>query len=89
MTEKNWRLISIVDLNDGQDFNNPCNADNIYTFTLGNKLYTHVGGDNCGDTESSSAVNWSFSADEKMISISGNDFVVSKLTEDSLVYKAI
>lgn len=84
LTQKNWKRISLIDLNDGQSLFEACATDDMYTFNTNGKFYYHPGTVKCG-LEAAHTDNWSFSAEDSL-KIGVTSYYISKLTEDTLTY---
>ena len=85
LTQKNWKIISIIDKSDGQQLFEACKADDLYTFTKSGARYYHTGVTIC-TSENSSATSWAFTPSQSGIIFGGNTYPLEKLTEDSLIY---
>lgn len=83
LTQKNWKCISIIDLNDGMDLFKPCNTDDLYTYTSKGIFYYNPGSNKCS-SETSATLDWNFFAGEDSLKVGISKYSIRKLTEDTL-----
>ena len=78
-----WKPIS--DNYNGLETLSDCDKDDAFTFKTDGTVERNYGADQCAPPEATESFPWSFSSDEKTLTVDDVPFTVTVLTENSLV----